>query len=177
MLLILDESRPVSAAPVVCSASSMPAITPDIMTLAKGLGGGVPLAALVAHRDVCCFEYGDQGGTFCGNPLMAAVGCAVIEEVTKPGFLARVTRRASIGQASACTFPAGMVCGEVRGRAFLLALDLGHDIASEVADAAMARGLLVNAPRPDSLRFMPALTVTDDEIDLMIDILDGVLGG
>ena len=65
-------------------------ITPDIMTLAKGLGGGVPLAALVAHRDVCCFEYGDQGGTFCGNPLMAAVGCAVIEEVTKPGFLTRV---------------------------------------------------------------------------------------
>ena len=61
------------------------------MTLAKGLGGGVPLAALVAHRDVCCFEYGDQGGTFCGNPIMAAVGCAVMEAVTRPGFLARVT--------------------------------------------------------------------------------------
>ena len=67
-------------------------------------------------------------------------------------------------------------CGEVRGRGLLLALDLGRDIASEVADAAMARGLLVNAPRPDSLRFMPSLTVSDDEIDRMIDILDGVLG-
>ncbi len=64
----------------------------------------------------------------------------------------------------------------MRGRGLLLALDLGRDIASEVADAAMARGLLVNAPRPDSLRFMPSLTVSDDEIDRMIDILDSVLG-
>ena len=78
-------------------------VRPDIMTLAKGLGGGVPLAALVAHRDVCCFEYGDQGGTFCGNPLMAAVGCAVIEAVTQPGFLSRVTRgRRVFGCATAC---------------------------------------------------------------------------
>jgi len=67
------------------------------MTLAKGLGGGVPLAALVAHRDVCCFDYGDQGGTFCGNPLMAAVGCAVMEAITEPGFLARVTQAVSRG--------------------------------------------------------------------------------
>ena len=89
--------------------------TPDIMTLAKGLGGGVPLAALVAHRDVCCFEYGDQGGTFGGNPIMAAVGCAVIEAVTQPGFLARVTQagehlaqrlRDAVGRHG---------CGEVRG--------------------------------------------------------------
>jgi acetylornithine/N-succinyldiaminopimelate aminotransferase len=152
-------------------------VMPDIMTLAKGLGGGVPLAALVAHRDVCCFEYGDQGGTFCGNPLMAAVGCAVIEAVTQPGFLARVTEAGEYlaGRLHALSLRHG--CGEVRGRGLLLALDLGRDIASEVADAAMARGLLVNAPRQDSLRFMPSLTVSDDEIDLMIDILDGVLGG
>jgi acetylornithine/N-succinyldiaminopimelate aminotransferase len=152
-------------------------VRPDIMTLAKGLGGGVPLAALVAHRDVCCFEYGDQGGTFCGNPLMAAVGCAVIEAVTQRGFLARVAGAGEYlaGRLHALSLRHG--CGEVRGRGLLLALDLGRDIASEVADAAMARGLLVNAPRPDSLRFMPSLTVSDDEIDLMIDILDGVLGG
>jgi acetylornithine/N-succinyldiaminopimelate aminotransferase len=152
-------------------------VRPDIMTLAKGLGGGVPLAALVADRDVCCFEYGDQGGTFCGNPLMAAVGCAVIEAVTEPGFLARVKEAGEYlaGRLHALSLRHG--CGEVRGRGLLLALDLGRDIASEVADVAMARGLLVNAPRPDSLRFMPSLTVSDDEIDRMIDILDGILGG
>jgi acetylornithine/N-succinyldiaminopimelate aminotransferase len=152
-------------------------VRPDIMTLAKGLGGGVPLAALVADRDVCCFEYGDQGGTFCGNPLMAAVGCAVIEAVTEPGFLARVTEAGEYLAARLHALSLRHGCGEVRGRGLLLALDLGRDIASEVADAAMARGLLVNAPRPDSLRFMPSLTVSDDEIDRMIDILDGVLGG
>ena len=151
-------------------------VRPDIMTLAKGLGGGVPLAALVAHRDVCCFEYGDQGGTFCGNPLMAAVGCAVIEAVTQPGFLSRVSEAGEYLAARLRALSVRHGCGEVRGRGLLLALDLGREIASEVADAAMTRGLLVNAPRPDSLRFMPSLTVSDDEIDRMIDILDGVLG-
>jgi acetylornithine/N-succinyldiaminopimelate aminotransferase len=150
-------------------------ILPDIMTLAKGLGGGVPLAALVAHRDVCCFDYGDQGGTFCGNPLMAAVGCAVMEEITKPDFLARVTRAGELLTKRLQAVSSKHRCGEVRGRGLLLALDLKREVASEVVDRALACGLLINAPRPDSLRFMPALTVTDDEISQMIDILDGTL--
>ena len=149
--------------------------TPDIMTLAKGLGGGVPLAALVAHRDVCCFEYGDQGGTFGGNPIMAAVGCAVIEAVTQPGFLARVTQAGEHLAQRLHALSDRHGCGEVRGMGLLLALDLKRDIAPEIAARAMERGLLVNAPRPDSLRFMPALTVSDGEIDQMSDILDGVL--
>lgn len=149
---------------------------PDIMTLAKGLGGGVPLAALVAHRDVCCFEYGDQGGTFCGNPLMAAVGCAVVETVAQPAFLARVTEAGEYLTGRLLALSQRHGCGEVRGRGLLRALNLKRDIASDVVNAAMARGLLVNAPRPDSLRFMPSLTVTNEEIDQMIDILDGVLG-
>jgi acetylornithine/N-succinyldiaminopimelate aminotransferase len=66
-------------------------------------------------------------------------------------------------------------CSEVRGKGLLLALHLRRDIASDVVDQALARGLLINAPRPDSLRFMPALTVIDDEIDQAIGILDLVL--
>jgi acetylornithine/N-succinyldiaminopimelate aminotransferase len=149
--------------------------TPDIMTLAKGLGGGVPLAALVAHRDVCCFEYGDQGGTFCGNPLMAAIGCAVLEAVTQPGFLARVAQAGEHLADGLGMLSVRHGCGGVRGKGLLRALDLKRDIAPEIAARAMERGLLLNAPRPDSLRFMPALTVSDAEIDRMIDILDGVL--
>jgi acetylornithine/N-succinyldiaminopimelate aminotransferase len=150
-------------------------ITPDVMTLAKGLGGGVPLAALVAHRAVCCFEHGDQGGTFCGNPLMAAVGCAVIEEITKPGFLTRVVQAGAhlAGGLRALSHKHGG--GEVRGQGLLLALDLKRDIATEVVDLARGRGLLINGPRADSLRFMPALTVTNAEIDRMLDLLDSVL--
>jgi acetylornithine/N-succinyldiaminopimelate aminotransferase len=150
-------------------------ITPDIMTLAKGLGGGVPLAALLAHRDVSCFEYGDQGGTFCGNPLMAAAGCAVIEELTKPGFLPRVVQAGDYLANGLRELSRKHGCGEVRGQGLLRALDLGREIASEVVDLARTRGLLVNGPRSDSLRFMPSLTATDEEIDRMVEILDGVL--
>lgn len=151
-------------------------VTPDIMTLAKGLGGGVPLAALVAHADVCCFDYGDQGGTFCGNPLMAAVGCAVMEQVAKPGFLERVTQGGAYLRDRLQALSAKHGCGEVGGRGLLLALDLQRPVAAEVATLALQRGLLVNAPRPGSLRFMPALNVTDAEIDQMARILDAVLG-
>jgi acetylornithine/N-succinyldiaminopimelate aminotransferase len=175
LLLILDEIQTGIGRTGRLFGFEHAAITPDIMTLAKGLGGGVPLAALVSQRDVSCFEYGDQGGTFCGNPLMAAAGCAVIEEVTKPGFLARVVQAGDhlANRLSALSHKHDL--GEVRGLGLLLALDLTQDIAGEVVDLARARGLLINGPRPDSLRFMPALTVTDDEIDRMIEILDGVL--
>jgi acetylornithine/N-succinyldiaminopimelate aminotransferase len=175
VLLILDEIQTGIGRTGRLFGFEHAGIAPDIMTLAKGLGGGVPLAALVAHRDVCCFEYGDQGGTFCGNPLMAAVGCAVIEAVTQPGFLARVVQAGEHLAHGLRGLSHKHDCGEVRGQGLLLALDLKRDIAPEVVDRALKRGLLVNAPRADSLRFMPALTVTDAEIDRMIDILDSVL--
>ena len=176
VLLILDEIQTGIGRTGRLFGFQHAGITPDIMTLAKGLGGGVPLAALVAHRDVCCFDYGDQGGTFCGNPLMAAVGCAVIEEVTKPGFLARVAQAGGYLADRLHALSNRHGCGGVRGQGLLLALDLGRDTAPAVADLARAHGLLVNAPRADALRFMPALTVSDEEIDRMIEILDGVLG-
>jgi acetylornithine/N-succinyldiaminopimelate aminotransferase len=176
VLLILDEIQTGIGRTGRVFGYEHAGITPDIMTLAKGLGGGVPLAALVAHRDVCCFEYGDQGGTFCGNPLMAAVGCAVMEEITRPGFLTRVTQAGAYLTNHLLGLSRKHGLGEVRGKGLLLALDLGREIATEIADLALERGLLVNAPRLDSLRFMPALTVTDEEIDRMASILDGVLG-
>lgn len=175
VLLILDEIQTGVGRTGRMFGFQHAAVTPDIMTLAKGLGGGVPLAALVAHRDVCCFEYGDQGGTFCGNPLMAAVGCAVLEQVAKPGFLDRVSEAGGILRERLSALSAQYRCGEVRGRGLLLALDLGRPIAGDVAGLALQRGLLVNAPRPDSLRFMPALNVSDADIDRMADILESVL--
>ena len=146
-------------------------IQPDIMTLGKGLGGGVPIAALVASGSASCFEYGDQGGTFNGAPLMAAVGCAVLETVLAPGFLDNVAATGAYLAARLGALSAELGHGEVRGRGLLLALALKDLDAGKVVQAALDRGLLINAPRLDSLRFMPSLTVSRDEIDQMMALL------
>jgi acetylornithine/N-succinyldiaminopimelate aminotransferase len=151
-------------------------IAPDIVTVGKGVGGGVPLAALVASGSVSCFEYGDQGGTFNGNPLMAAVGCAVVETIARPEFLESVASNGAYLMARLRALAAEAGHGEVRGRGLLLALELRGQDAKKVAAAALDNGLLVNAPRPDTLRFMPALTVSRDEIDEMLAILTASLG-
>ena len=143
-------------------------IAPDIVTLGKGLGGGVPLAALVAAGRVSCFEYGDQGGTFNGNPLMAAVGCAVVATVQQEEFLRGVVSNGAYLTHGLETLAGERGHGEVRGRGLLQALELQGQDAKKVATAALDHGLLINAPRPDTLRFMPALTVSRDEIDQMI---------
>ena len=80
------KSRPAWAAPASSFTTSMPASTPDIMTLGKGIGGGVPLAALLATDEASCFEHGDQGGTFNGNPLMCAAGLAVLAAGQQTGL-------------------------------------------------------------------------------------------
>jgi len=176
LLLVLDEIQTGIGRTGRFFAFEHAGILPDIMTLGKGLGGGIPLAALVARADVCCFAHGDQGGTFNGNAFATAVGCAVMEEIAKPGFLTSVAETGLYLTAGVERLSRRHGGGGVRGRGLLQALDLGRDIGPEVASAAFRRGLLINAPRPDSLRFMPALTVTRDEIDLMLGILDTVLG-
>src|SRR5262247_445393 len=150
-------------------------IEPDIVTVGKGLGGGVPLAALVASGPVSCFEYGDQGGTFGGNPLMAAVGCAVVETIMQPELLEMVASNGAYLMARLRALSGELGLGEVRGRGLLQALALPAQDAKKVSAAALDHGLLVNAPRPDALRFMPALTVSRDEIDEMLAILKACL--
>lgn len=150
-------------------------IEPDIMALAKGLGGGVPLGALLATEAVSCFRHGDQGGTFNGNPLMCAVGEAVVTEVAEPQFLANVTALGCALAEQLEVLSAKYGLGQVRGRGLLLALDLGAEIAPAVTERAMQQGLLINAPRTDTLRFMPALNVTPAELSQGVEILDRVL--
>ena len=150
-------------------------VTPDIMTLGKGIGGGVPLAALLATEAASCFEHGDQGGTFNGNALMCAAGLAVLEQVAAPAFLKMVAENGLYLESALQRLSARHGLGEVRGRGLLLALDLSMPIAPSIVAAALDAGVLLNAPRPDCLRFMPALNVTRQEIDLMIDCLDALL--
>ena len=175
ILLILDEIQTGIGRTGKFFGFEHAGVAPDIMVLAKGLGGGIPIGALVAHEAVCCFEHGDQGGTFNGNAFATAVGCAVMEEVGKPGFLQNVTQIGIYLAGHLETLSRKHKLGGVRGRGLLLALDLAREIGPAIAKDALARGVLINAPRPDSLRFMPALTVTREEIDQMIGALDDVL--
>jgi acetylornithine/N-succinyldiaminopimelate aminotransferase len=150
-------------------------IEPDIMTLGKGIGGGVPLAALLATDAVSCFEHGDQGGTFNGNPLMCAAGLAVLQCVGTPDFRKSVVDTGLFLAGELQRISARHGLGEVRGRGLLLALDLKHPIGASIVAQALADGVLLNSPQPDALRFMPALNVTREEITEMIEGLDAIL--
>jgi acetylornithine/N-succinyldiaminopimelate aminotransferase len=117
------------------------------------------------------FEHGDQGGTYNGNPLMCAVGSAVIDEVSKPAFLANVRATAEYlsGRLTDLSMRLGLK-GE-RGRGLLRALDLGADIGARVVELARNDSLLINSPRPATLRFM-----TRGEIDQMVEGVERAIG-
>lgn len=150
-------------------------VKPDILTLGKGLGGGVPISAMLAQRHCSVFEHGDQGGTYAGNPLMCAVSLAVLQELSKPDFLAQVRERGLQLQQGLLQLAQQHRLGEVRGAGLLWALELGKDNAAEVVQICREQGLLVNAARPHCLRFMPRLNSTQEELQTGLKILNGVL--
>ncbi len=172
LLLIVDEIQTGVARTGKLWGHEWAGIKPDVMTLGKGLGGGVPLSALVATREASCFEPGDQGGTYCGNPLMAAVGSAILNTVMDPTMLAAINQKSTRLTTALTALSKRYDLGAPRGRGLLIALDLKSDIANQVVSDALDGGLLINAPRADTLRFMPALTVSYEEIDQMISLLD-----
>jgi acetylornithine/N-succinyldiaminopimelate aminotransferase len=175
VLLIVDEIQTGMGRTGTLWGHQHAGIEPDVMTLGKMLGGGVPLAALVATDAATCFAPGDQGGTFNGNPLMTAVGGAIMDTVLAPGFLEDVNAKGDYLQAGLTALSERHQLGGVRGRGLLVALDLKREMAGEIVDRARDAGLLLNAPRPQTLRFMPALTVSVEEIDTMLKILDEVV--
>jgi acetylornithine/N-succinyldiaminopimelate aminotransferase len=176
LLLIVDEIQTGIGRTGKLFCYEQAGIVPDIMALGKGLGGGVPLGALLATEAASCFEHGDQGGTFNGSPLMCAAGLAVLNEVGQPDFLKSVTDNGLYLASELQRISARHGLGGVRGQGLLLALDLKRPIGGAVVACALEEGLLLNAPRPDTLRFMPALNVTRDGIALMIAQLDAILG-
>ena len=149
-------------------------IEPDIMTLGKGIGGGVPLAALLCTDAVACFVPGDQGGTYNGNALMTAVGISVIEQLMAPGFLDSVIEKGRLLQSELLKLCSEFGLQGERGKGLLRALMLGRDIGASLVELAREhepQGLLINSPKPDLLRFMPALNVTEEEILTMCTTL------
>lgn len=178
LLLIVDEVQTGYGRTGAMFAYQLFDIVPDIMTLGKGIGAGVPLAALCAREQVSVFQHGDQGGTYNGNPLMTAAGVAVFDALMAPGFLASVQERArQLSEGLLALSSKWGMKGE-RGEGLLRALILDRDDGPAIVDAARdaePEGMLLNAPRPNLLRFMPALNVTAQEVDLMLERLDGII--
>jgi len=175
ILLIFDEIQTGMGRTGSLFAYQQAGVEPDIMTLGKGLGAGVPLAALLAKEEICCFEPGDQGGTYNGNPLMAAAGIAVIQELLKPGVMEHVKEMGALLHRGLQELSQKFNLGEVRGFGLLLALVLPDATAADITERARDNGLLINAAQPNTLRFMPALNVGEEEIKTCLSILDQVL--
>lgn len=175
ILLIFDEIQTGMGRTGSLFAYQQAGMEPDIMTLAKGIGAGVPLAALLAREEICCFEPGDQGGTYNGNPLMAAAGIAVVEELTKPGFMEHVREMGALLRSGLQGLSRKHNLGEVRGNGLLLALVLADASADTIAEQARDKGLIINAGQPNALRFMSALNVSGEEIETCLTILDQIL--
>ncbi|MBI4492319.1 MAG: aminotransferase class III-fold pyridoxal phosphate-dependent enzyme, partial [Chloroflexi bacterium] len=166
VLLILDEVMCGMGRSGTLHASEQEGVAPDIMTVAKGLGGGVPVGGFLATERVSVLEPGDHGSTYGGNPLVCATALAVMRYVLDhdiPTHAARVgahfQRRL---QELRKRWPAAT---GVRGRGLLLALQFDREISGELLLAAVDEGLLINAVTPSAIRFMPALTITEAEID------------
>ncbi|TFL14479.1 acetylornithine transaminase [Pusillimonas caeni] len=178
LLLIVDEVQTGMGRTGKMFAYQHSDITPDIMTLAKGIGGGVPLAALCAREEVCVFEHGDQGGTYNGNPLMTAAGIAVFDTINAPGFLDSVNERAQQLSTGLLALSSKWGMKGERGLGMLRALMMDRADGAAIVEAARNRspeGMLLNAPRADVLRFMPALNISADEIDLALAWLDDII--
>jgi acetylornithine/N-succinyldiaminopimelate aminotransferase len=171
-LLVLDEVQAGLGRTGTFFAYEQLGIEPDLVTLAKGLGNGLPIGALLVRAGVAeAIGPGDHGSTFGGNPVASAAACAVVEAIDG-ALLENVTARGA-QLAAGLAGLAGV--REVRGRGLLLAAVLDRE-AGEVVDEARELGLLVLTAGPDVLRLLPPLVVTEPEVDEALEVLARVLG-
>ncbi|MFF3502672.1 acetylornithine transaminase [Streptomyces sp. NPDC003247] len=150
-------------------------VLPDVVTLAKGLGGGLPIGATVAFgRAAELLRPGRHGTTFGGNPVACAAGIAVLDTIADDGLLENVKRQGEKLRNGIEGLGHPLV-DHVRGAGLLLGIVLTEPLAPQVQQAAQEAGLLVNAPAPDVVRLMPPLNLRDDEVDAFLGALPGLL--
>jgi acetylornithine/N-succinyldiaminopimelate aminotransferase len=151
-------------------------VEPDIMTLAKGLGGGVPIGAFLANEKASVFVKGDHGSTFGGNPLVCNVAYEVLRYIIEqdlPGQVKRVGAHLQDGVKKLASRYSSIT--SVRGHGLLVAAGLNADISGDVAMKCLENGLLVNPVKPNALRFIPPLIATEKDVDKALSILEKVI--
>jgi acetylornithine/succinyldiaminopimelate/putrescine aminotransferase len=151
-------------------------VIPDILTLAKGLGGGVPIGATLARANVAeAFAPGDHGSTFGGNPLACAAALAVLTTIDADGL---VEHAANVGaylmERLRALARRHQIITEIRGLGLMVAVELSSEAAPIVEDC-RKRGLLVNAVKPNTLRLVPPLIITLADVDEAIELLDSAM--
>ena len=157
-------------------APARPVSRPDVMTLAKGLGGGLPIGACLAFGHAAdLLQPGQHGSTFGGNPVSCAAALAVLDTIEADGLLARATVLGDRLRAGVAALQHPLVA-EVRGVGLMLAVTLSSPVAGAVEAAAREAGFLVNAVAPDTIRLVPPLVLTDGQADAFLDALPGCPG-
>jgi len=148
-------------------------ITPDVITLAKGLGGGLPLGAMIAIGDSAdLFKPGEHGSTFGGNPITTAAALAVIKTIEKQNILKRVRRQGQVLIQELALIPG---VSQVRGAGLLIGIELENANSDEIARKLAEAGVLVNAANSSTIRIAPALIVSDSQIRKFINTFREVL--
>ena len=148
-------------------------ITPDVITLAKGLGGGLPLGAMIAlGKAADFFQSGDHGSTFGGNPVTTAAGLAAIKFIEAQKILKKVEKQGVYLMQELAVIPG---VSEVRGAGLLLGIELENLKAADIANALQNEGVLVNAANPTTIRLAPALIVTDAQLKKFVSIFKKVM--
>jgi acetylornithine/succinyldiaminopimelate/putrescine aminotransferase len=176
LLLILDEIQTGVGRTGTLFAYEQLGIEPDIITLAKGLGGGVPIGATLVKEHASVFEPGDHGSTFGGNPLVCAVGYATLKFILDNRILGHTQEAGAYLLKKLNKLKSRFdFVADVRGRGFLCAVQFDRDIAGEVLTACIERGLLVNQVKPNAIRLMPPLITAKGEVDAAIEIIEDVL--
>jgi acetylornithine aminotransferase len=152
---------------------------PDVVTVAKGLGGGIPIGACIGLGDAATLlQPGNHGTTFGGNPVACAAALAVLDTIEKEGLLEHATE---VGQRLRDGLAAEPRVTEVRGRGLFVGLDLSEPVSAQVAAAALAHGFILNNPTPERVRLAPPLVIGHDDVDAFLAawpaILDDAYGG
>jgi acetylornithine aminotransferase len=157
------------------SAVLAPTVRADVVTLAKGLGGGLPIGAVLARGSAAtALQKGDHGTTFGGNPVVCAAALAVLDTLERDGLLDAATKLGDALADGILALGHGLVA-EVRGVGLWRAIVLTEPVAAAAEQAARQAGFLVNAPAPDVVRLAPPLVVREDQLDAFVSALPAVL--
>ncbi len=177
ILLILDEIQTGMGRTGTLFAYQQSGIEPDIMAIAKGLGGGVPIGAFLAKDKASVFALGDHGSTFGGNPLACAAGFATLKYILEQNVVENCRNMGNYLMSRLLSLKAKYdFIIEVRGRGLLIAMEFSSDIAENVVKACLQERLLLNAVKPSAIRFMPPLIIGEKEVDEAVGIVERVLG-